>query len=173
MLHNHSLTEVRRPTVLLCVHGGGFTVESALFARGLKDDTDFVYAMVASEASFEDLPVPDAPTVMLSGIRTQSDRSLLRLITGVWRNFWQVRRAVVAHQCDVVAVIGSNLALPAFLAARVCRRRTLFVESLTRAKSLSQTGRLCRALGLIDRFYVQWPTLADERRRLLYRGIMT
>jgi UDP-N-acetylglucosamine:LPS N-acetylglucosamine transferase len=166
------VAKARRPKVLLCVHGGGFVVESALLARGLEKDVDFVYGFVQGEAHFDDLPVPEAPSVALFGFRTQADHSLLRLVKGIWRNFWQVRRAIKSHGCDAVAVVGSNLAIPAFLAARACRRRTIFVESLTRAERLSRTGRFCRRLGLIDRFYVQWPTLGNERRHLLYRGII-
>jgi UDP-N-acetylglucosamine:LPS N-acetylglucosamine transferase len=150
-----SVAKARRPKVLLCVHGGGFAVESALFARGLESAVDFVYGFVEGEAHFDDLPVPEAPSVALSGFRTQANHSLFRLVKGIWRNFWQVRDAVRARGCDAVAVVGSNLAIPAFLAARACRRRTIFVESLTRAERLSRTGKLCRALGLIDRFYVQ------------------
>jgi UDP-N-acetylglucosamine:LPS N-acetylglucosamine transferase len=162
----------RRPKMLLCVHGGGFVVESALLARGLRDHVDFVYAFVEGEAHFDDLPVPEAPSVSLLAFRTQMNHSLFRLVNGAWRNFWRVRRAVRTYGCDAVAVVGSNLALPAFLAARASGCRTLFVESLTRAGRISCTGKLCGALGLIDRFYVQWPSLADERRHLLYRGIM-
>jgi Oligosaccharide biosynthesis protein Alg14 like len=168
----HPILKNRRPKVLLCVHGGGFVVESALLARGLQGDVDFVYAFVEGEAHFRDLPVPEAPSVTLLAFRTQTKRSPFRLLHGIWCNFWQVRRALRIYGCNAVAVVGSNLALPAFLAARACGRRTLFVESLTRAERLSRTGKLCSVLGLIDRFYVQWPSLADERRHLLYRGIM-
>lgn len=165
-------TAARRPKVLLCIHGGGTVVESALLARGLEREVDFVYAFVKGEPHFDDLPAPKAPSVTLVGLRTQTDHSVLRLIKGVWRNFRQVRGVVRTEKCDAVVVVGSNLALPAFLAARTCWCRTIFIESLARTERLPRTGKLCRVLGLIDRFYVQWPSLADERHGLLYRGTM-
>ena len=124
-----SVLKNRRPKVLLCVHGGGFVVESALLARGLQADVDFVYAFVEGEAHFHDLPVPEAPSVRLLAFRTQTKRSHFRLLHGVWCNFWQVRRALRIYGCNAVAVVGSNLALPAFLAARTCGRRTLSLKA--------------------------------------------
>jgi hypothetical protein len=159
-----------RPKLLLCVHGGGFVVESALLAHGLGRDIDLVYAIIPDEVNFEGLAMPWGPTLVLKPVRSEAVRSIPELAAGLWANFWLLRRAMIHHRCEAVAVIGSNLALPAFLAARTCGRSTIFIESLARTEKLSRTGSYCRALRLVDRFYVQWPALANQRRRITYSG---
>ena len=159
-----------RPRLLMCIHGGGFVTESAMIARGIGDAVDLVYAIVRDEVSLEGLPVPNGPVVHLSAIRTWGSRSPLRLIRGITANVRTIRAAIRTHGCDAVLTVGSNLALPCFLAARLTGRKTVFVESLARIDRLSRTARLCLALRLIDRFYVPWPELVRHSKRALYKG---
>ena len=159
-----------RPRLLMCIHGGGFVTESAMIARGIGDAVDLVYAIVRDEVSLEGLPVPDGPVVYLSAIRTWGSRSPLRLIRGIAANVRAIRAALRVHGCDTVLAVGSNLALPCFLAARLSGRKTVFIESLTRVDGLSRTARLCLALRLIDRFYVPWPELVQYSKRAVYKG---
>lgn len=169
---SQNLVTCKRPQVLLCIHGGGFILESSFFARGLRDVADFVYAHVEGQVSTEGLDLPPGKSEMLVPLRTHSNASISRLIRGTWADFWRVRSMIQRHGIDVVAVMGSNLALPAFLAAKSKGRRTLFVESMTRTRKISATGRICKALGLVDRFYVQWPALADPAKNLIYKGMV-
>lgn len=69
-----------------------------------------------------------------------------------------------------VAVVscGTGLTVPIFYAARILGIKTVFIESMSRVKSLSITGRLLQ--GRTDLFMVQWPDLADSIPEAVYGG---
>jgi hypothetical protein len=57
------------------------------------------------------------------------------------------------------------------LAARALGvKRTVFIESVTRVRKPTLTGRIISGLRLADRFFVQWPHLARMYRRAEYTG---
>jgi beta-1,4-N-acetylglucosaminyltransferase len=69
-----------------------------------------------------------------------------------------------------VAVVscGTGMTVPIFLSARSLRIKTVFIESMSRVESLSQTGRLL--LGRTSLFFVQWPQLASKMSGTIYGG---
>jgi len=71
--------------------------------------------------------------------------------------FVQVLRVLARERPDWVVSDGAELAIPVFVAAKLLRLRTMFIESLCRVESPSFTGRLVYPLS--DVFFVQWPSL--------------
>ena len=69
-----------------------------------------------------------------------------------------------------VAVVscGTGMTVPIFLSARSLGIKTVFIESMSRVDSLSQTGRLL--LGHTSLFCVQWPQLASKIPGAVYGG---
>ena len=61
---------------------------------------------------------------------------------------------------DWVISDGAEIAIPVFVAAKLLRRRTLFIESFCRVNTPSFTGRLLYPLS--DVFFVQWPSLLSQ-----------
>lgn len=90
--------------------------------------------------------------------RGPTNRSLGALLANL-RLAWRVVRR---ERPDVILSTGAALAVPFFLAGKLCGARLIFVESLTRTTSLSLSGRLVRPLA--DAFFVQWPDLAHAKR---------
>lgn len=58
---------------------------------------------------------------------------------------------------DWVISDGAEIAIPIFVAAKLLRLRTMFIESVCRVNMPSFTGRLVYPLS--DVFFVQWPNL--------------
>lgn len=69
-----------------------------------------------------------------------------------------------------ILAVGTSMAVPLFAAGRVMGARCCFLESLTRVRDLSMTGRILKRLRLPNRFYVQWSDLARDDPALHFAG---
>ena len=93
-----------------------------------------------------------------------TNRSLVNFV----RNAVLAWRVVGRRRPDVILSTGAGLAVPFFLAGRLHRCRLVYVESLTRTRGLSLSGRIVYPLA--DAFLVQWPEPARGRRKAVYAG---
>ncbi|HSK49749.1 MAG TPA: PssD/Cps14F family polysaccharide biosynthesis glycosyltransferase, partial [Solirubrobacterales bacterium] len=96
--------------------------------------------------------------------RGPTNRSLLNLA----RNLGLAWRLLRRERPEAILSTGAALAVPFFLVGKLLRIRLVYVESVTRTSSLSLTGRLVYRLA--DRFFVQWPELAEQLRRAEFAG---
>jgi UDP-N-acetylglucosamine:LPS N-acetylglucosamine transferase len=69
---------------------------------------------------------------------------------------------------QVVISCGTGMTVPIFYSARTLGIKTVFIESMSRVESLSQTGRML--LGKVDLFMVQWKKLAEKIPNTVYGG---
>jgi UDP-N-acetylglucosamine:LPS N-acetylglucosamine transferase len=88
---------------------------------------------------------------------TRNLRNLVRNMALAWRSMRRERP-------DVVVSSGAAVAFPFFVAARVLRVRTVYVEVYDRIDLPTLTGRLCYPLS--DLFVLQW----REQERFYPRG---
>ena len=77
-----------------------------------------------------------------------------RLLQAAWLGWGILRRELP----DVLVSTGSEIALPFFYLAWLCRIPTIFVESVSRIMSPSQTGRLVYPIASV--FLIQWESLS-------------
>jgi beta-1,4-N-acetylglucosaminyltransferase len=94
----------------------------------------------------------------LSGYRTYwcyfpTTRNLWNLL----RNTLQAVRVMYKERPDVVISSGAGVAIPYFYLAKLVGMRTIYIESFTRVKSASLTGRL--VYPVTDLFCIQWESL--------------
>jgi beta-1,4-N-acetylglucosaminyltransferase len=71
--------------------------------------------------------------------------------------FVRVLQILWKERPDWVISDGAEIAIPVFVAAKLLRLRTMFIESFCRVDSPSFTGRVLYPLA--DVFFVQWPSL--------------
>lgn len=90
-----------------------------------------------------------------------------RNIGNLLRNLRLAWKTVREYQPDVILSTGAGLSVPFFVVGRVTRKRLVYVESFTRVKRPSLSGRMVYPLA--DAFFVQWDTTA-RRRRAQYVG---
>lgn len=69
---------------------------------------------------------------------------------------------------NVVISCGTGMTVPVFYSARVLGIPTVFIESMSRVETISQTGRLL--LGKVSLFLVQWEKLAENTPNVIYGG---
>ena len=89
----------------------------------------------------------------------------LRVLHACWRTFRILRK----EKPDVILSTGAELAIPAFLLSRILRIKTIFLETVTRFKTPTLSGRICYYFS--DVFLVQQPELLDAYGpRAKYKG---
>jgi len=76
----------------------------------------------------------------------------------VWNvaRLWSIFRR---ERPDLVLSTGAEIAVPAFLVAKLLRVPTVYVECGAQVTRRSVTGRVL--VNLVDRFFVQWPELVE------------
>ena len=90
-----------------------------------------------------------------------------RNLRNLARNLLLAWRTVRQYDPDVLLSTGAALAVPFFLVGRLTGKRLVYIESLTRVKGLSMSGRI--VYPLTNTFFVQWRSNA-KRKRVLYAG---
>jgi len=93
-----------------------------------------------------------------------TNRSLKNLI----RNFRIAWRTVRDNRPHVILSTGAALAVPFFIVGRLHGTRCVYVESFTRIKGLSISGRMVYPLA--HAFFVQWPSLTKRFRKAVHVG---
>lgn len=78
-------------------------------------------------------------------------------------------RVLIREKPDVILSTGAEIAIPAFIIAKLIGARTIYIESCARVTSSSATGRLLYPIS--DFFFVQWKeTLRAYGKKARYKG---
>jgi UDP-N-acetylglucosamine:LPS N-acetylglucosamine transferase len=83
-------------------------------------------------------------------------------------NIPTVFRILSQEQPDLVISTGASISVSFALAAKVLGIRFIYIESISRSKELSLSGKLVYPLS--DEFYVQWPSLCKNYPRATFKG---
>ena len=153
------MTTPGRPRALLVLAGGGFTFETKCLLASLEQQMDFAYLLTRSGGVPGEAGIPPGPSWPVPSFSSVTRWSLRRSLGAFWHTIRVTRRALREQAIDQVIAIGCSHAVPMFLAARLARTRTVFLESITRTDQLSNTGKLVYRLRLASLFLVQWPGL--------------
>lgn len=152
------LTEPK-PVVLVVLSGGGFTFETKCLLRDIEPNFNFVYLATQFGGEPGEPGIPLGARYEVPSFSSMTQRSLRRSINAFIQTFTITRQVIRTKAIDMIIVIGCSYAVPMLLAGRLGRRKTVYIESITRVDQLSNTGRLVYHLRLASRFLVQWPRL--------------
>lgn len=83
-----------------------------------------------------------------------------RNIPNLIRNLWLAFLVIIREKPELVLTTGAGVAVPFLILAKLCRIKTVFIESFTRVEELSLSARL--VLPFLDVLYVQWQQLQDK-----------
>jgi len=75
------------------------------------------------------------------------------------KSFFKIGKILFKEKPDVIISTGSEIAIPAFMIAKMTGIRTIFIESWCRVRTKSGTGKIVYPLS--DLFLVQWPELLE------------
>lgn len=143
--------------VLIVCGGGGHNDEAAVLLPAFSGcDITFVTYRIKSTEGLQDLPVDRVIRVPL-----YSEVTSLRLLASLFVDFFHFCRIFRVIKPHLILSTGSEIAVPAFLAAVFCSKaRRIHVETVTRIHDLTLSGKVL--LRLSHRCYVQWPGLANR-----------
>jgi UDP-N-acetylglucosamine:LPS N-acetylglucosamine transferase len=85
-------------------------------------------------------------------------------------NFLKALIILPKSKPDLLVCTGASLAVPFIFASKLYGIKTVFIESISRSRSLSLSGRL--VYNLVDEFYVQWPECVERYPKAQYRGVV-
>jgi UDP-N-acetylglucosamine:LPS N-acetylglucosamine transferase len=159
------MTAAPKPTALVILSGGGFTFETKCLFRAIGDDFHFVYLATEYGGTPGEPGIPPGPRYQVPQFASVTHRSIRRSALAFIGTFTRTISVLRAERIDLIIAIGCSHAVPMLLAGRLRGCRTVYLESITRADRLSNTGRIVYHLRLATKFLVQWPAL--QRR---YKG---
>ena len=93
-----------------------------------------------------------------------------RMIGRAIVNFFLALFIIYQSKPDLVISTGAGLAVPFIYASKLFNIKTIFIESISRSKNLSLTGKL--VYYVVDEFYVQWPECLENHAKAKYRGVV-
>ena len=143
--------------VLACTSGGHFST-----MRGLKPFWSLHERVWVTDFN-EDTKTLEESELMY-WLPYQPPRHLiafLQNIPAIFSVLWRERP-------DVVISTGASLAVGFAIAAKVLGVRFVFIESISRSKELSLSGKLVYPLA--DEFYVQWSALSTKYPKAIFKG---
>lgn len=85
-------------------------------------------------------------------------------------NFLKALIILPKSKPDLLVCTGASLAVPFIFASKLYGIKTVFIESISRSRNLSLSGRL--VYHLVDEFYVQWPECVERYPKAQYRGVV-
>jgi UDP-N-acetylglucosamine:LPS N-acetylglucosamine transferase len=157
-----------RKKILVTLAGGGYLWEVNSLLKSLEMRVECCYA------TGDDTIIPskfrDKEVYLLKTINSIQKSGYLgtfaRLIYAIGQALWVMGES----KPDAVVCLGTSLAVPLSLSAKIFGKKAIFIESITRVHSPSLTGRILAALRLVDRHYVQWPEATAMYKRAVYKG---
>jgi len=120
------------------------------------------------ECSWVTLPGADVTSLLAEERVTLGHSPTNRNLKNLARNAVLAWRLLRRERPEAILSTGAGLAVPFFVAARLLGIRTVYVESVTRTESLSLSGRIVYPLA--NRFFVQWPAVAERYKKARYEG---
>jgi UDP-N-acetylglucosamine:LPS N-acetylglucosamine transferase len=150
-------SEPRGARLLAISSGGGHWIELARLSAAF-DDHDVLYASTA-----KNLRAPSGNR-NVSEIRDASRSDPVRLV-GL---LWDVVHLLISFRPRVIVTTGAAPGLLAIVAGKLMGCRSVWIDSVANAETLSLSGRLTSRWA--DVRLTQWPHLACQRQRVSYIG---
>lgn len=149
----------RRPVALVILSGGGFAFETKCLLKAIGNDFDYIYLTTQFGAAPGEAGIPEGESHFVPTFATITQRSVRSSVNASFKTFVQTFNLLRCKKIDLVIAVGCSHAIPMLLAGRLARRKTVFIESITRVDRLSNTGKLVYHLRLATIYLIQWPNL--------------
>lgn len=146
--------------LLVCNPGGHFATMYALRKFWSQHSRTWV-----TYRHFDTLELENQGEVVCWVLKQEAREGLRALI-----NFVQAIGIIWRKRPELLISTGAGLAVPFIAAAKLLGVRTVFIESISRTRELSLSGKL--VYPLVDELYVQWPECRKRYPRSQYRGVV-
>jgi UDP-N-acetylglucosamine:LPS N-acetylglucosamine transferase len=146
---------------------GGHTKEMVRLAELLGPEFRYSYILVRDdEVSVAKITIP-GPVHRVIRPRDKAHNPVLDVVKTALCGL-QTLAILARMRPDAVISTGPGVAVPALIAAKLLRRKVVFVETAARIHRLSTTGRFVYRFA--DLFFVQWEELLRFCPKAIYAG---
>lgn len=149
---------LRKPVALVAMIGGGFSLETKCLLKGLQNKYKFIY-LLTEFGGEPGTDFPDGESFPVPYFSSVTNKSFYRSTKAFLKTLKTSFDVIRQRHVDAVIVVGCSHAVPMLLVGRFLRRKTFYIESITRVDRLSVTGKVVYYLRLSQIFIVQWPNL--------------
>ena len=153
------------PTALTLLCGGGFLFETTRLLEQIGPRERFAFLATEFGGIAGEDGIPDGAMLPIPSFSTMTDASLLKSAKAFAAAFAITMGVLRQRSITSVVVVGASYALPMLMAARLKRRRAIYIETITRVDQLSTTGRAVYFFRLATTYIVQWPYLQQRYPR--------
>lgn len=122
----------------------------------------------AAERHWVTFDKPDARVLLADEAVTFAYGPTNRNVGNLIRNLVLAIRLMFRLRPNAVITTGAGVGVPFLYAARLLRKKAIYVESLARIDELSLSGRMVYPIA--TDFFVQWPELTERYQRGRYEG---
>jgi beta-1,4-N-acetylglucosaminyltransferase len=164
-----SLTPSSAPLHVLVVLGEGGHTKQCIRLVDLLGSSRFRYSYVLVSgdhvsAQHVRVPGPMYPIARPANVKSHLLTRLIRLPLCMV----QASAIIARARPDVVLSTGPGVAVPVCVMAKLIGSRVIYIESYSRVRTLSLTGRLMRHIA--DLFFVQWEDLLPHVPEAVFAG---
>jgi len=153
--------------MLIVLGEGGHTKEMVRLIDQLGPDIDYSYVLVDDDELSEGKITRPGPVYRVIRPRDKA-HNLVGDVIKALRCAVQGARVVRRVRPDAFLSTGPSVAVPVAVVARLVGARVIFVETGSRVRALSMTGRIMYRVAHL--FFVQWEPLRSRYPRARYAG---
>ena len=113
-------------------------------------------------------PTPDAQFILKDEKVFWAYYPTNRNIRNLVKNLFFAWNILKKEKPEFVISTGAGISVPFIFAAKIFSITTIYIESLTRTKSLSLSGKM--VYPIVDKLFVQWPELTQKYKKAQYAG---
>ncbi|WP_281560868.1 hypothetical protein [Thalassomonas sp. RHCl1] len=154
--------------LLVVRDGGGFGFETSRLYSQLKSEFDLSFLVPQDKRMNRE--ISEDNWFEVEKITSIYEKNKLKLSFAFMKSMVQIASLQRRHKFETLLCVGSSIAVPMFIVGGLFRTKRVFIESHTRVNDISSTTKILLKFGLADRIYVQWPELANQHEKLLYKG---
>ena len=153
--------------LLVILGEGGHTTELLNLVDLLGDGYDYYY-IVSNEDNLSLKRIKyEGPIYTLCRPRGKYTHKLKAILRTLWAGI-QSLQVLLRVQPDAILSTGPAIAVPVSIVGKMLGARIIFVETGSRIKTVSLTGRIMYRWA--DLFFVQWPQLKERLPQAIYAG---
>ena len=153
--------------LLIVLGEGGHTTEMLNLVDLLGDGYEYAYVVSRQDNLSANRIKYLGPVYALTRPRGKHS-GLLTAVLFTLRAALEAIRVVFRERPVAIVCTGPAIAVPISLAGKFSGARIIFIETGSRVRALSLTGRIMYRWA--DLFLVQWPSLAEKLPRTVYAG---
>lgn len=159
---------IMKPKILIINDGGGFSFQTKCLTSGYEIDFEIHYLI--PQDNDMNLKINTDNSFPISKVTAIYNTSKIQMIIAFIKCFFQTIKILRNNNYASIIAIGTSTAVPVFMAAKLFKVRTVFIDSITRANDLSQTAKILLKLKIPTKILTQWESLSNPSDKVFYEG---